>query len=215
MQVKLVVDAAIVVDLVFLVDESDSVNLHWDIVLSFIEDIVSALDIGDTAARVGFIKFGDRADNVFDLDAYSDREDLLEAIADVSYDGGSETNTQEALAEMHTDQFKDDRGDRADAANVVILLADGESSIDPENTIPEAEEARRKGIDILTIGIGPDANAAELRLMSSEPHHLDENYFMLSSFGALSSIADTIRARITEIAEGRPNFKRGDGHIFV
>ena len=58
------------------------------------------------------------------------------------------TNTQAALRIMHTEQFSVFRGDRPNIPNIAILLTDGESTIEQQNTIPEAAEAREKSITI-------------------------------------------------------------------
>ena len=47
-------------------------------------------------------------------------------------------------------------GDRPDALNIAIVITDGESTIDKERTIPEAEAARAAGITVFAIGIGAD-----------------------------------------------------------
>lgn len=169
--------------------------------LNFIADLVRQLDIGDEDARVGFVKYGDNADNEFYLETYDDQDDLIDAILDVSYDGGA-TNTQEALREMHSDQFTTRRGDRTHVPNVAVVITDGESTVDPDNTITEAEEARRKGIVIFSVGIGNDVNPAELRLMSSDPQALDQNYFLSPSFEALSDISASILGGTCDIARG-------------
>ena len=49
---------------------------------------------------------------------------------------------------MRTQQFTEANGDRPGVPNVAILLTDGESTENPENTIPEAADARADGITI-------------------------------------------------------------------
>ena len=193
------------VDIVFVVDHSGSINAvddgNWDLMLNFVATVAGTFTIGDTAARIGFVKFGNSATNVFFLERYDSQADVVDAILRVSYDGGA-TNTQEALKVMHEEQFTDSNGDRIDAINVAIVLTDGESTVDPERTIPEAQEARRKGITIFAIGIGDNANEAELRLMSSDPQQLDQNYFLAPSFDALDDITDAVADATCNAAQG-------------
>ena len=55
---------------------------------------------------------------------------------------------------MHEKMFTVEKGDRPDAPNVAILLTDGESSVDKQFTLPQADQARSKGITIYSIGVG-------------------------------------------------------------
>ena len=57
---------------------------------------------------------------------------------------------------MHRDMFTVANGDRPGVPNIALVMTDGESVIDPQKTVPEAEEARAKGIDMIAIAIGDE-----------------------------------------------------------
>ena len=59
------------------------------------------------------------------------------------------TNTQEALEFMRTRQFNTS-ADRLGVPNVAILITDGESTVQSDQTIPAAARARDDGIIIFT-----------------------------------------------------------------
>lgn len=89
--------------------------------------------------RVGLITFGDSATLQFDLEQYSTREDVLHAIQMLRFTGGR-TNTQAALAMAANQLFA---SDRENAPNLLVVFTDGESNVEPQNTIPMAIQARR------------------------------------------------------------------------
>jgi len=51
----------------------------------------------------------------------------------------------------------------------MIVVTDGLSNVQPQNTIPQATLAKQAGIEIYSIGIGPDVNPAEIDGMASTP----------------------------------------------
>lgn len=93
---------------------------------------------------------------------------------------------------MTSYQFVLEKGDRADVQNVVLVITDGVSTYDNQFTIPDAVNARNKGIDIYSIGISAKIDENELRLMSSLPQEKDKNYFTTTSFEALDGITKAI-----------------------
>ena len=50
---------------------------------------------------------------------------------------------------MHMEQFTTANGDRMEAPNVAIVLTDGVSNVDKQNTIPAANAAKTDGITII------------------------------------------------------------------
>jgi hypothetical protein len=182
-------------DLVFVVDSSGSIqfasNANWGIIKDFMVDIVSRLTIGTSDTQIGVVLFSNNAENVFYLNSFSNGGDVTNAIQQLPYLDGS-TNTQAGILKMLSEQFVVSRGDRSGAQNVAIVITDGESTVNPENTIPAAMQARNADVSIFSIGIGDRINEAELRLMSSVPQARDTNYFLSPTFDALSSISSAI-----------------------
>lgn len=93
-------------------------------------------------------RFSQDAYNEFYLDSYvSNPQDLKSAILKIGYVGGY-TNTADGIRYAMDQQFTQARGDRTDAPNVIIVVTDGASNINSDQTIPNAEEARRRGITV-------------------------------------------------------------------
>ena len=166
---------------------------NWVLLLDFIVDTVDKLNIGSDQVRVGIVKFSTEVKGVFPLNEYTNKEQLKEAIRGIEYMGGH-TNTAAGIRRMHTTEFTASNGDRSDVQNIAIVITDGESTIDPDRTIPEAQTARNKGIKIFAVGITNNIKESELRDISSAPHVKDEDYFLATSFQSLQTVTDSLTA---------------------
>ena len=125
-------------DVIFAVDESTSVGTsNFNVIKSFLSQFVGRLrlqiDNGNT--RVGLLKFASVVDTVqaFNLDAHSSTAAVQSAIRELSYTGGR-TNTAGALRYVRTDMLTSAAGDRPDVLNVVIVMTDGKSNVNPTQT---------------------------------------------------------------------------------
>ena len=98
---------------------------------------------------------------------------------------GGTTNTSGALREMRLHQFVEANGDRPDVPNVAIVITDGASTEDQNQTIPEAQLAHEAGIQIISVGITDKINVTELEQISSPPQELGKNYFISDDFMSL------------------------------
>ncbi len=68
-------DLALVVDGTFLIAQSGPGN--WDLILSFLHDLVSKFDLSPGGTRVAAVVYGDVAQIVFHLDTYTTRVRLI------------------------------------------------------------------------------------------------------------------------------------------
>ena len=185
-------------DLVFVLDSSGSIRDNnpqdgsfdnWNLLLQFVANVISNLNIGEANTRVGIVKYSFQAENVFYLNTYYDKATMRNVVLGISY-MGSDTNTQAGIREMHYTQFRPSNGDRSGVENFAIVITDGVSTISADRTIPEAEAARNDGIRIFTIGITDKVDEEELRLMSSQPQREGETYWRSASFSELTNIVD-------------------------
>ena len=124
----------------------------------------------------------------FNLNTYSRRRDVFDAIDNIPYIYGS-TNTADALQVMYTRMFTLRNGDRPGVPNVGILITDGVSNINSRRTIPEAVNARQAKIHIYAIGIGL-TDTRELDAIASEP--AAENSLAVQDFDELSGLPKRI-----------------------
>ena len=127
---------------------------------------------------MGIVSFSDDASLQIRLDQYKHKEDLMQAIKGLPYLRGR-THTASALRLTREELFSTSNGDRTDVADLAILISDGYSNINPEQTIPEAILAREAGIDIIVASIENDVGNLELRGNSQpssrcQPHQYQE-----------------------------------------
>ena len=142
---------------------------------------VQAVDLGtDYIAVVGF---DDRAKVHQTLTA--NEGDIMQAIDDLH--GGGGTNIADGiLAAM--DELTSKRH-RKDAQSVIILLSDGQSA-----AVDAAQQAKAAGLRIVTIGLGQDVDADQLRLIASTP----KDYYFAPDASQLESIFLSIAESIQQ-----------------
>ena len=185
-------------DIVMVVDSSGSIRDNnptdgsydnWALLLDFLVDIVNRFRIGPDYTQIGLVVYSEYAFNQFYLNTYQDKDSMINAIRSMRY-LGSFTNTSGGLRKMHSEQFTFERGDRSNRENIAIVITDGVSNREAENTITEAEKAHNKSIKIFSLGITNSIDRNEVRRISSLPQELNRNYFFAESFqqSALSNV---------------------------
>lgn len=84
-------------DIVFVLDSSGSVGRpNFNIMLSFVNSLVSKFKIGPQAIQVGLLCYNSRIYLEFGLNKYTNKTELQEAIRNVRYIAGN-TVTGEAI----------------------------------------------------------------------------------------------------------------------
>jgi collagen type VI alpha len=145
-------------DVVFLIDSSGSIHEdRYAIVLDFIANITNALETRPGRTHIGALTFSDNAFMDMPIGEFQQKEDVLYALKSMSYRRGR-TNTAAALRMMYNEMFTAVNGDRDAAPNVAFVVTDGLSTVNPENTIPEAIRARIAGVHVIVASVENDAN---------------------------------------------------------
>ena len=122
------------IDVVIALDESSSIGTaNFELVKSFLSQLVGLLDIDNNNTRVGLVTYATNVGTSFNLDVYSSVASVQSAISSLAYSGGN-TYTNEALAYVRTIMLTSAAGDRVNVPNVVVVLTDGVSS-DPTATL--------------------------------------------------------------------------------
>lgn len=179
-------------DLVFLVDTSGSVGKkNFQLLLSFINNFLKDLQIGEDNIRVGLAKFGSRPYKEFDLNRYYNKEDLMDAIRGIKYLSGG-TDTASALTYMDQIMFKTASGNRPGIPDIGVVITDGKSN-KPANTELAAIEARYSGIEIFSVGVGSSISVDELNAIASDPDNT--HVLTVSEFTKLSAIRDAFKVQ--------------------
>jgi len=162
--------------------------------LDFVQNIISDLNIGPTATQVGLVIYSNNARIEFLLNRYNNANDMTTRIMTPTQQGtlgsyiGGTTNTAEGIQYARTQVFSTGNGARSSAAKLMIVLTDGESNVNPDQTIPEANAARAAGIEIMVVGVTDSINLDEIRGISSDPRNENENWWRSPDFNQLSQI---------------------------
>jgi collagen type VI alpha len=156
--------------------------------LQFCKDIINRADIDGGKVRIGAMVFSSRPEIQFNLKTFSSRSNIFDAIDEMNLMSGN-TNTADAIRLARKRMFTPENGDRSDADNVIMLITDGTSNINAQNTIPEAKLAHSQGIHIFTIGVGI-ADNREIKRIASDPWQ--ENSFSIRDFEELTDLAESL-----------------------
>ena len=176
-------------DISFLLDASGSIEADFDLIQQLTRRIVHGLNFNNDRIRVGVTTFSDVATVRFHMNKYFLKESVLNAIA-YTQDKVSGTNTQDALRVGYEDMFVTSNGDRSGVNNVLIVLTDGRSNIIPEETIPQADEARNRDIRVMAVGVGARVDRAEINGMANDPD--TDNAFFIPDASQLDAAANAI-----------------------
>jgi len=176
------------VDLVIVLDSSTSVGeTNYNKMLQFCKDFLGNADIDSGSVQVGIVVYSTGVQKQFDLNTYTTKADMFDAIDNIPYVYGS-TNTADGIASM-IKMFNRNAGDRPEVPNVGIVITDGVSNINSRRTIPEADNARAAGIHVYAIGIGL-TDTREIDAIANQP--TEENRFNVQSFDELVGLEDRI-----------------------
>jgi len=100
------------------------------------------------------------------------------------------TNTQDALRLTYESVFVASEGDRSGVPNVAVVVSDGNSNVASDRTLSEAEEARRRGVEIFAVAVGQQSNAAEMAGIASDPD--SEHLLSMRSKNEVTSTANSL-----------------------
>uniref|UniRef100_A0AAY4ADD8 VWFA domain-containing protein n=1 Tax=Denticeps clupeoides TaxID=299321 RepID=A0AAY4ADD8_9TELE len=180
-------------DFVFVIDSSRSVRPDdYEKVKAFIANVVSFLDVGQNATRVGLLQYGSIVQNEFSLQTFHKKADVLQAISSMVH-LASGTMTGLALRYTTEEAFSEAQGARpahVQVPRVAMVVTDGR----PQDTVEEAAaEARQAGIQIFAVGVGR-VDMSTLRAIGSEPH--SEHVFLVANFSQIETLSSVFQDKL-------------------
>ena len=155
----------------------------------------------NTPTQIAVVEFDTTAHTVYD---YSDDPDAIKNAINAA-DSGGYTNWQDALSEAY--DLYDNRVDKPD---LFIFASDGNpnrygpsgignSVLALSTAIEKANTIKQAGIRIITLGIGNDLDADNLKAISSEDAYYDTDF---------STLADTLAGLAEELCGGTITVKK-------
>ena len=185
-------------DLAFIVDASGSIietdSEGWNRVKNFLVQVVNSVTVGRDQVRVGLVTYSNSASRNSDQGAwnllrYSDRDNLIAAINNIPYIGGT-TNTQDGLNYARTQIFVPS-GDRPGVTNLAIVITDGVSNVETAS-LPREAQALRDNALVIAVGVTNAVNEDELNLIASEDSRGRNYVLRVTDFRQLASQIDNL-----------------------
>jgi len=179
------------IDLGFIMDASSSVRrINYNKVKSFIKDLSDEFMIGASATRFGIIHYSNSARLDFTPrdTAYHERTALKAKIDSIVYSYGG-TRTDRALRMAETEFFCSGCNP-AGKPKVLMVITDGNTNVGSEDLGVATKGMKDNKVTIISLGIGPDIDLSELRLIASEPK--EKHVFKLANFDELKAKLDSI-----------------------
>ena len=119
----------------FVLDESASIgSTNFELMKSFVSQIVGRLDIDSGSTRVGLVTYASNVGTVINLNDYNTATAFQAAVSSLVYASGA-TYTNRALQYVRTTMLTSAAGDRGNASNIVVVLTDGQSSDRPATQV--------------------------------------------------------------------------------
>ncbi|KAJ7332147.1 hypothetical protein JRQ81_014327, partial [Phrynocephalus forsythii] len=193
-------DTSAMIDIILLVDGSWSIGRNnFGLIREFLASLVAPFNIAQDKIRVGLSQYSSDPRTEWDLNTYSTRYEVLEALRSLRYKGGN-TFTGLALTHVLEQNLKAEAGARPEATKLIILLTDGKSQ---DDATPAAQTLKNMGIEIFAVGV-KNADEAELRHVASDP--LEMTVYNVLDFPLLSSLV----GRLTRVLCARIKEKNKD-----
>ncbi|KAM7404239.1 hypothetical protein PAMP_011606 [Pampus punctatissimus] len=180
-------------DIVLLVDGSWSIGrTNFRRVRDFLEGLMTPFHIGPNHIQIGLTQYSGDPRTEWQLNNFTTKDQLLEAVRNFRYKGGN-TFTGQALLHVMEENMRAEAGARSDTPFFLVLLTDGKSQ---DDAIAAANRLKNAGVEIIAVGV-KNADEAELRQVASEP--VDLNVYNVNDFPLLSKLV----SRLVHILCGR------------
>lgn len=170
-------------DVVFIIDDSGSIpSDQFNKGLSAIRLLIGDASLGTKFAA---IKFSDKAHLLFN---FVSPDQAKTKLLNVPQNGGW-TNTQDAL-KMARNLFLNPAasGHRQNARRLAVVVTDGNSNIQRDQTIPQAIQLKGIGTRVMVIAVGNygDSGRKEMKDIASYPP--EENLFFVDDFNDMYQV---------------------------
>ncbi|XP_070832692.1 collagen alpha-3(VI) chain-like, partial [Chaetodon trifascialis] len=153
-------------DIVFLVDGSINLSRNdFSEVKIFISNLIDLFYTERDDLRIGMAHYAADVTDVFYLNTYKNRQDVMNGISRAEYKGGNRLNTGAAIRHVQDVHFTKEKGSRADEGTpqILMVITAGNSADDSKTA---ALGLKKKGVRVFAVGVGD--TEIELENLASE-----------------------------------------------
>ena len=186
-------------DITFLVDATKKPVDELNAEKEFVKLVVDNTGLGQDGVHVSVVSFGESTIVDVTLGETLKIRDFDKKVNGIDMQDSPKTRIDEALAVVGEKIFKGEK-DRADAINMVVLITDGVQTDAPGAKDPSdvAEQLRKQGVMMVTVGVTEDISKPELNKISGDP----SNVFVIKKYKELRNEA-VVSLVATKICEKR------------
>lgn len=160
-------------DVAFIVEGSDNVGEeNFNIVKKFLERVITGMNVGQEDIHVTVMQYSETVTLEYSFREIQSKESIIEKVRSIPYQGGKATNTGNALDYISKHIFTPVNGGRQDVPHLVYMVSSSPST--------DVITRPPRSINVIPIGITPNANIQELRKIS-QPN----NPIILHSYSTL------------------------------
>ncbi|XP_068602082.1 collagen alpha-3(VI) chain [Brachionichthys hirsutus] len=184
-------------DIVFLVDGSINFGKNnFNELMLFISNLIDLFFTERDNLRIGLAHYAADVTDVFYLNTYKNRQDIIDAIGRVEYKGGNKINTGAAIQHVQNVHFTKEKGSRMDEGTpqILMIVTGGNSADDSKTAILGL---KKKGMRIFAVGVGDTGN--ELELLASESSTMTRS----SNVQGLSELNEQILETLDDEVKGK------------
>ncbi|EAW71103.1 collagen, type VI, alpha 3, isoform CRA_a [Homo sapiens] len=180
-------------DVVFLLDGSEGVRSGFPLLKEFVQRVVESLDVGQDRVRVAVVQYSDRTRPEFYLNSYMNKQDVVNAVRQLTLLGGPTPNTGAALEFVLRNILVSSAGSRITEGvpQLLIVLTADRSGDDVRNP---SVVVKRGGAVPIGIGIG-NADITEMQTISFIPDFA----VAIPTFRQLGTVQQVISERVTQL----------------
>lgn len=181
-------------NIAFVLDYSGSEN-ETILIASFVSKVIYGLPVGPSRVSVAAITYSSTPTVLFYLNTYTSQDQVQNAL--VYGPHGGNTDTRAALRVLTDSVFVPQNGMVPNRANVAIVVTRGDSNVEQDQTIPEANRVRQRGIELYAVGQGPNPNSDELNGIANVPN--STHVFALRDLSTVDSAANSLLDRFCSV----------------
>uniref|UniRef100_H3DLC9 Collagen, type XXVIII, alpha 1b n=1 Tax=Tetraodon nigroviridis TaxID=99883 RepID=H3DLC9_TETNG len=183
-------------ELVFVIDGSESVGPNFELVKDFVNALVERVWLSQEAARMGVVLFSHTSLAVASLQPRSSLSELKATVRSMPYLGEG-TFTGSAIHRAHQ-LFQ---ASRPGVRKVALVLTDGQA--DPRDVVQvgvSAAEAQARGIEMFVIGVMNESHplypdfSAEMKAIASNPK--EGHVHLIQDFGSLHACLGAVLEKV-------------------